>query len=213
MDSQRIPAVVPGIGVVNLHPVQIPGDGRGAAVTIGVGLDQQRALPPGDGGEGGDAHAEDLFRLRQQLIRPAVEQIVVLALVKAQLRALEDPQALALAFLPDTAIALQEGADPVAFPGRIQTQIVKGGAVKMVGYDESAVTRGLVPGHDLLCLQPPAAADVGGVQVRFDHIHGQGPFFCYSAISSKVPKLRQRARSSGGQRVSVIRRSISFRLA
>ena len=135
MESQRIPAVVPGIGVVDLHSVQIPGNGRGAAVAIGVGLDQQRALPPGDGGEGGDAHAEDLFRLRQQLIRPAVEQIVVLALVKAQLRALEDPQALALAFLPDAAIALQEGADPVALPGGVDPQVLKGGAVEVVGDD------------------------------------------------------------------------------
>ena len=169
-----VPVLVAGVAVHDLHAVQVTGDGGGALLPVGVGLDQQGPRLPGQGREGGDPHAEQLLRTGQQLVGVVVQQIVVAALVKAQLRPLVNLQPQGGAGRLHPPEALQEGVrHSRAGGGGVHMQVGEGVPVIVVGNGQAGVAR---PGAALRQDggQPAAGADVAGVQVRLNFKHS-GP--------------------------------------
>ena len=172
-------AVVPGMGVDDLHAVQIAGDGGGALLAVGMGLDQQGTVLPGQLGELHHAHFQVPGHIPQQLVVPAEQQVVVVALVKAQLRALVDPDAQLAAGVLHPVEAVQEFFQQAVGRAQVQVQVLHRVPVVVVGDGNGVVTGLLVGLRQNGGGQVAALAGVGGVEMGLDLVHGKHTSFRY----------------------------------
>lgn len=101
----------------------------------------------------------------------AIQQIVVLRAVKAQLCARINTDAVLFALALETVVAEQEVAGLAARGGQVHFDVVEGITVVVVGHADGVVAGGRVCLHDGLCAEPAAVGNIGRVEVRFDFVH------------------------------------------
>ena len=125
-----------------------------AALPVGMGLHQKRAVCAVFRDEVHEIAADDRFRIVEQLVMEAVEQVVVVALVEAELRSFVDADAERLRLTLQSPVSEQEFRDLAARSAEVAVDIVEGGAVVVVGDADGVVAAGLVHLGDRLRTEP-----------------------------------------------------------
>ena len=170
-ERKVIVAVVARIEIEDLDAVEQLGGRRGALVAEGMRLNEQRTVRAVLGRERLQTLAHDVLRVGQQLVMEAVQQVVVLRAVKAQLCARINTDAVLFTLALETVVAEQEVAGLAARGGQVHFDVVEGITVVVVGHADGIVAGGGIRLHDGLCAEPAAVGNIGRVEVRFDFVH------------------------------------------
>ena len=115
--------------------------------------------------------AHDAIRIGQQLVVEAVQQIIVIRAVKAQLSARVHADIVLLRFALEAVVAQQERLRLAARRGQVDVGVVEALAVVVVGNADGIIAARGVVFHNGLSAQPAAVGDIGGVQMGFDAVH------------------------------------------
>ena len=197
-ERKVIVAVMARIEIEDLDAVEQLGGRRGALVAEGMRLNEQRAVRAVLGRERLQTLAHDALRVGQQLVMEAVQQIVVLRAVKAQLCARIDADAVLFALALETVVAEQEVAGLAARGGQVHFDVVEGITVVVVGHADGVVAGGGIRLHDGLCAEPAAVGNIGRVEVRFDFVHD------YLSFSGSEQRFCGKTKAAAGTAACVL---------
>lgn len=197
-ERKVIVAVMARIEIEDLDAVEQLGGRRGALVAEGMRLNEQRTVRAVLGRERLQTLAHDALRVGQQLVMEAVQQVVVLRAVKAQLCARINTDAVLFTLALETVVAEQEVAGLAARGGQVHFDVVEGITVVVVGHADGVVAGGGIRLHDGLCAEPAAVGNIGRVEVRFDFVHG------YLSFSGSEQRFCGKTKAAAGTAACVL---------